>query len=89
MKQRALTAKLSAMLFPQPLKSSARHGSRSLRTVVWRIPLGLIPMPGDENPLSAQHDLTMLPSLATLRWLRSGTREGQRGNSVAVFADPV
>lgn len=88
--RRALTAKLSAMLFPQPLKSS---GKTRLAIVadggLERIPLGLIPMPGDESPLSAQHDLTMLPSLATLRWLRSGTREGQRGNSVAVFADPV
>lgn len=86
----ALTAKLSAMLFPQPVKSSNKMRLAIVADGgLAMIPLGLLQMSGNETPLSAAHDLTTLPSLATLRWLRSGAQEPKRESAIAVFADPV
>jgi CHAT domain-containing protein len=78
------------MLFPQ---SPGRRGKTRFAIVadggLERIPFGFVVAPGEEAGLSAGHDVTLLPSLVTLRWLRSGPRELARRSSVAVFADPV
>ncbi|MEJ0035667.1 MAG: CHAT domain-containing protein [Gammaproteobacteria bacterium] len=92
---RALATKLGSMLFPTPLGAAAK---RRLAIVadggLDLVPAGVLVAPGEEGALSSRHDLTTLPSLVTLRWLRTAKAAARDSRqpaptAVAVFADPV
>lgn len=53
------------------------------------VPFGLLRPAAGADRLGAGHDLSYLPSISTLAWLRRTAAPRFRGASVAIFADPV
>jgi tetratricopeptide (TPR) repeat protein len=52
------------------------------------VPFGVLPT-GDGAGLGATHDLSYLPSITTLKWLRRPLKDDSRPAVLAVFAAPV
>jgi len=53
------------------------------------LPFGVLPNRMDGRGLGATHDLSYLPSITTLKWLRRPAQDDSRTQSLAVFASPV
>jgi hypothetical protein len=53
------------------------------------LPFGVLPNRMDGRSLGATHDLSYLPSITTLKWLRRPEQGDSRPQSLAVFASPV
>jgi hypothetical protein len=53
------------------------------------LPFGVLPDAMDGRRLGATHDLSYLPSITTLKWLRRPPQDDSRPESLAVFAAPV
>ena len=51
------------------------------------VPFGLLPA-DDGRPLASAHEVSYLPSIATLKWLRHSGHLGERDPSLALFAAP-
>ena len=53
------------------------------------LPFGVLPSSPDGGSLGATHDVSYLPSITTLKWLRRAPGAGARSPSLAIFAAPV
>jgi CHAT domain-containing protein/tetratricopeptide (TPR) repeat protein len=53
------------------------------------VPFAVLPLPGSDQPLIAEHEVVHLPSAATLAALRREPRADDPRGAVAVLADPV
>jgi CHAT domain-containing protein/tetratricopeptide (TPR) repeat protein len=53
------------------------------------LPFGILPNSADGRAVGAAHDVSYLPSIAALNWLRRADAAGIRSPSLAIFADPV
>jgi tetratricopeptide (TPR) repeat protein len=53
------------------------------------VPFGVLPSSTDGRSLGATHDVSYLPSITTLKWLRRAAGVGARSPSLAIFAAPV
>ncbi len=94
---RALATKLGSLLFRGVVREV---GQRKLVLVadggLHLIPVGVLIAPGEDAALSKRHEISTLPSLVTLRWLRAANASSSSPatpaaltRSVAIFADPV
>jgi len=91
----AAAATLRATLFGRALDGQgARHFVVVADGGLHRIPLALLIQPPAAleratATTAPTRDVTVLPSLVTMRWLRSETPSAQWSPSLAIFADPV
>jgi tetratricopeptide (TPR) repeat protein len=72
---------------PEVLKNLPRKISIVADGSLQAVPFGLLPG-GEGRRLENQHDITYLPSIMTLKWLRRGGGMAERLPSLAVFAAP-
>jgi tetratricopeptide (TPR) repeat protein len=83
-------AGLAAVLFgPDVLRGLPRKLAIVADGELQELPFGVLPSRMDRRSLGATHDVSYLPSITTLKWLRRPARGEARVAALAVFASPV
>jgi tetratricopeptide (TPR) repeat protein len=78
----------AAIIGPDVLKGLPRKIAVIADGTLQSVPFALLPA-GDGRALDATHDITYLPSITTLKWLRHSEGSRDRAPSLAVFAAPI
>jgi tetratricopeptide (TPR) repeat protein len=73
---------------PQVFKGLPRRIAVIADGVLHSVPFGILPAE-DGHPLGSAHEITYLPSITTLKWLRHSGSLHEPNASLAVFAAPI
>jgi CHAT domain-containing protein len=86
----AAAARLAALIGADALRNLPRKIAIVADGQLQELPFGILPAPGKgSRNLGSTHDLSYLPSITTLKWLRPSSHGDGRPASLAVFASPV
>jgi CHAT domain-containing protein len=86
---RAAADLAAALIGPDVLRSLPHKIAIVADGRLQELPLGILPNRIDGRSLGATRDLSYLPSITTLKWLRRVAQSDGRPESLAVFASPV